>query len=196
MKKYQSPGKFAGNWEIQVQAPLDDRQVVEQVSDLTTSSTWLSSDGNYYHYKEMLVVCEENNTVYIYIGETGNSSDVEKVENWMPVGSSSLISYKTDDVVLPSYYRLVALTKSEYDALEVKDPHTLYFITDNGNLINTAGDSAYELWLKENNYTASQHPVSEFLNFLKVRSSEWIGTKEQFNSLASLDSATIYYITE
>jgi hypothetical protein len=52
-KSYKSPGTFSGNWEVQLAKPLDDRTIVDYITDLTALSTWRGQDGNYYHYNSM-----------------------------------------------------------------------------------------------------------------------------------------------
>lgn len=87
-KSYKSPGTFSGNWEVQLAKPLDDRTIVDYITDLTALSTWRGQDGNYYHYNSMQVTCKEDHNVYIYTGATGSVVDVVSTDNWQVVGGS------------------------------------------------------------------------------------------------------------
>lgn len=93
-KKYKSNGSFAGNWEVQIQKPLDDRQVVATYNDLLDAATWRGKDNNYYHYTGMSVTVAATGDIYTYIGESGSTTAVANAANW------KLSSGDTDSIVM------------------------------------------------------------------------------------------------
>lgn len=199
MKTYKAEGSFPGSFEVRLRAPMDDRWVVDSIDGMLNPDTWKSEDGTYYHYKEMPTICQ--GSLYIYIGESGNTSQVADINNWVKIGEAenNLDSYITDNVVLPKFYKLKLLSQEEYNALPEIDEHTLYYIPNESHLINNPGPkgkSAYESWLEQNNYNPEEHSESEFLESLHAIAREWIGTREEFDSLSNLSPNTSYYITE
>lgn len=98
-KHYKNTGKISGAWEVRVQRPLDDRQVVSDAADLTNPETWLGEDGNYYHYKGMVVSCANTGSIYTYIGDTGDATDVQLENKWIKSSSGSTAGTQVDLVV-------------------------------------------------------------------------------------------------
>lgn len=98
-KQYTNLSKNASAWEVQVQKPLDDRSVVSSYNDLLKSETWVSKDGNYYHYKGMVVSCANTGSIYTYIGDTGDALDVTNPANWIKSSSGSVAGSNVDIAV-------------------------------------------------------------------------------------------------
>lgn len=99
-KQYKNKGTITSAWEVQTQKPLDDRQVVNTASDLTNPNTWLGEDGNYYHYKGMIVSCADTGSIYSYIGTTGNPEEVSLASNWIKSSTGNSTGSNVDIVVL------------------------------------------------------------------------------------------------
>lgn len=99
-KQYKNKGIITSAWEVQTQKPLDDRQVVNTANDLTNSDTWLGKDGNYYHYKGMVVACADTGSIYVYIGTTGNPEEVTVASNWIKSSTGNSTGSNIDIVVL------------------------------------------------------------------------------------------------
>ena len=81
--------KIAGNFQIKNSAPIDDRTVVQYLTDLTSVLTFKAQDNNVYTYLGMFViVCQDttpsNNGLYILLG----GSDYTNINNWVKIGSS------------------------------------------------------------------------------------------------------------
>lgn len=99
-KQYKNKGIITSAWEVQAQKPLDDRQVVNTANDLTNLDTWLGKDGNYYHYKGMIVACADTGSIYVYIGTTGNTEEVTVASNWIKSSTGNSTGSNVDVVVL------------------------------------------------------------------------------------------------
>ena len=102
-------------FEPRTASPLDARQVVDYISDLTDIETWKSDNGNYYYYEGMKVYVKENKKTY-----TLTSDNPANINNWKQEGTGG----SSDDHV--------ELTQAQYDALteEEKMNGKVYFITD------------------------------------------------------------------
>lgn len=102
-------------FEPRTASPLDARQVVDYVSDLTDIETWKSDNGNYYYYEGMNVYVKENKKKY-----TLTSDNPANINNWKQDGSNG----SSDDHV--------ELTQAQYDALTEAEKMNgkVYFITD------------------------------------------------------------------
>jgi hypothetical protein len=88
MSKQQGTFLFPANFEPRVAAPLDTRLVANKITDLTSYSYWISTDGNVYLYKGIQVsVWDDNiNNNGVYILTDDNYTDIN---NWLKVGLSS-----------------------------------------------------------------------------------------------------------
>lgn len=82
---------FSGNFEPQMASPLDGRTRVALKQYLYLPETWISSDGNSYSYKGMIVAVygdtQSNNGIYELVGD-----DVSLQSSWIAssVGSSAI----------------------------------------------------------------------------------------------------------
>lgn len=99
-KQYKNTGQIAGAWEVQVQKPLDDRSVAKTFDDLLNPETWKGEDGNYYHYKGMIVSCADTGSIYTYRGDTGDTTVVRDPNNWIKSSSGSTAGTQVDMVVV------------------------------------------------------------------------------------------------
>ena len=74
------------NLEVQISAPLDDRQLVEYYSDLIDEDVWKASDDQIYVYAGMLVIVgndpnKDLNGLYRLLDE-----DFKDYKNWEKIG--------------------------------------------------------------------------------------------------------------
>lgn len=172
-------------------------QVLNMLPNFTRDHITDLEHVNYAYYDDgHPVYCEADRQHYKIVKDfdidpSGKTGHLELLTSL-----SKLDSYKTDDVSLPQFNKLVILTQEEYDSLQGEEPNTLYYIPRGSHLINGAkGESAYEIWLKVNNYNSNEHSEQEFLESLQAIPHEWIGDKQEFQALTSLESNTTYYIT-
>lgn len=76
---------LAGGFVVQASAPIDARMVVATKADLTNGDTFKAKDNKYYLYNGMMVVCKEDNTIYILTGYNGSASTKPTLteDNWV-----------------------------------------------------------------------------------------------------------------
>lgn len=82
----------SANYEPQVGAPFDARQLVNTKAALTIEETWLQADGGKYIYNGMIVAVgndkeEDNNGLYLLL----NSNLYYLEASWMKLASNSQI---------------------------------------------------------------------------------------------------------
>ena len=115
---------LSGNWEPQVAAPFDARNVVGNKSDLTLNATWLAKDGGNYAYAGMMVVVASDATLsnrglYILV-----DPDYTNINNWQKTlsstGSSGLTGVRLEGITTGSTMTLPASAKLD----------SIYIITD------------------------------------------------------------------
>lgn len=101
MSRTQGIGTLNFNIERQTAAPLDATEVVEYYSDLTSSATWLSSDGNSYEYigMKVFVVADPDETkrgMYWL-----KALPITSASNWEKVGTGGS-NYRVEELPDPS----------------------------------------------------------------------------------------------
>lgn len=101
MSRTQGIGALNFNIERQTAAPLDATEVVEYYSDLTSSVTWLSSDGNSYEYigMKVFVVADPDETkrgMYWL-----KALPITSASNWEKVGTGGS-NYRVEELPEPS----------------------------------------------------------------------------------------------
>ena len=97
---------LSANIEPRAAAPLDAREKVALISDLTTANTFP------YPYEGMKVYCEENKKLYILTG-----SDPTVAANWNEAGSGDNVFYGTHD----EWELLTPAEKKAYDYAAFND---------------------------------------------------------------------------
>lgn len=70
---------FGSNFNIGAKGPIDARQKVQFIADLTTAWT-----EEIPAYKDMTVACEEDHNIYILTAD-----DATKAENWKLIGGDT-----------------------------------------------------------------------------------------------------------
>lgn len=85
-------------------APLDDRQVVNSVADLTTPATWISTDGNYYVYPGMIVAVVSGG-FYMYVGEPNNTTHIADSTKWIKFASQTDVNTALAELTNPFQYQ-------------------------------------------------------------------------------------------
>lgn len=85
-------------------APLDDRQVVNSVADLTTPATWISTDGNYYVYPGMIVAVVTGG-FYMYAGEPNNTTHIADSTKWIKFASQTDVNTALANATNPFSYQ-------------------------------------------------------------------------------------------
>ena len=83
MSRNKGIASFSANFEPQVSAPLDARNIAETKADLLLASTWTANDNWIYTYLGMNVVVYNdwaNNWIYILI-----ATDYTQESSWMNV---------------------------------------------------------------------------------------------------------------
>lgn len=81
-------GSFSSgsNYELSIRRPLDARQLVTKISDLTAESTWTKAEGGYNNaYNGMIVACVEDASIYI-LKDRNNLTSLE--DGWVKLGRS------------------------------------------------------------------------------------------------------------
>lgn len=82
----------AANYEPQIGAPFDARQLVETKADLLNGATWLQADGGMYIYSGMIVAVwkdtPDNNGLYILNDRKNYSLEA----GWTKLADNSQIS--------------------------------------------------------------------------------------------------------
>lgn len=138
------------NFQVEAAAPLDTRTVVQNLTDLTSESTWLK-DGNLYIYEGMEVYVEETKNKYLLTDPT-NYNNITSWKNTGSGGGSS--TFESEHV---------ELTQAQYDALttEEKNNGKVYFVnettgsTTKGKIYKN-GIMYNDLGTVTGNYTAGQ----------------------------------------
>lgn len=101
MSRTQGIGALNFNIERQTAAPLDATEVVEYYSDLTSSATWLSSDGNSYEYIGMKVFVvadpDESKRGLYWL----KALPMTSASNWERVGTGGS-NYRVEELPEPS----------------------------------------------------------------------------------------------
>jgi hypothetical protein len=86
---------FSGNFEPKSAEPFDGRDRVENLSDLTGTSTWQNADGNVYLYSGIKVTVYGDSVVrdrgvYVLLDPNNiNVPDYTNIDNWVKIGESS-----------------------------------------------------------------------------------------------------------
>ena len=97
-RTYQANIKFGQTFNIGNNAPIDDRLVVNNISDLTDPDIWKNDQGACYTYKGMIVSVASTGEVYVFKGASGNtaasneegySDSVCNSLNWVKLASNS-----------------------------------------------------------------------------------------------------------
>lgn len=72
---------FKSNLNMKFSAPIDNRTLVEYVSDLTNIDTW----NDRFPYKGMIVIVQETGDLYVLL----NKNDISNIASWKKLGSGS-----------------------------------------------------------------------------------------------------------
>lgn len=112
---------FNLGFDIQATKPIDNRQVVDTISDIFVPSTWKNEDGNYYAYPGMFTIAKDSGILASYKGEANNPAAIAVPENW------TVYEPYNNGVVL-------GITQDAYDLIEQKQPTMYYIVNSNGEL--------------------------------------------------------------
>lgn len=91
MARVKGSFQISSNYELGIGRPIDARQLVTKIADLTSEATWTkfsNTDGTSYNnaYKGMIVACAEDAGIYVLKDKTQLTS----LENgWVKVGDNS-----------------------------------------------------------------------------------------------------------
>lgn len=111
-KKYAQYAAIAGSLVPIAKTPLDNRDIVEYVLDLTDPDTWKADDGTVNWYVGMIVSVLDNNKTYKLVG-----NDPTIFSNWEQLSGSSDFS-------------LTTMTFNGIDIVVVNDLNTDYAYSD------------------------------------------------------------------
>ena len=85
-------------------APVDTKDVVDSVTDLTNPVTWLAKDGKYYAYQGMLTRIKTGGA-YMYIGANGDATDIADSTKWIKFPSMADMSSAIAELTNPFQYQ-------------------------------------------------------------------------------------------
>lgn len=77
------------NFEVKKTAPLDARQVVDTVLELTETATWVGEDGQAWLYDGLVVAVKENNSLYVLKGFEADPLAYTDIDNWVRIDAAA-----------------------------------------------------------------------------------------------------------
>lgn len=137
---------YSNNFEPQVNGLLDARGQAATKADLTTTAQWISTDGNIYAPKAILVAVTDdpiasNNGLYMLKG-----NDYSVASNWMKIGSEGnaefiMVDLSTINAIPGTYspdrYLMAELTKI-IDATSINLPFSVFAFDGTEGLFATS----------------------------------------------------------
>ena len=111
---------FSANLEVLKNAPLDAREHVNTVLELTESATWLDSENKCWLYNNIVVTVAENNGMYMLVNydPVTNPTAYSDADNWKRVDAAAATIEVVDN--LESTDNTKALAASQGAALNRK----------------------------------------------------------------------------
>lgn len=117
------------NYELGMRRPLDSRQLVTKINDLTDIATWEkydNGDGTYYNnaFNGMMVACAQDSCIYVL----KDRSQITSLDNgWVKIGPIDSI---------PSSNNSAQVKTSRFELPNVGVENVLYVITSTKEFMN------------------------------------------------------------
>lgn len=193
---YKGDATLKGNLSVYTNKPLDDRSVVQNITELLTINPT-------YAYIGMNVTCIEEKAIYMLL----DKDNISSIGGWEKVGTT-----EGGDVDLSNYVTKEELadysTSTEIDNIYAKKtdiPTIPTFKTINGQEITGEGDITIQgdessLTIDDTLTESSSNPVksSGIYNGIKtmINAKFVVLTEAEYKAMATHDANTFYYIKQ
>ena len=183
-----------GNFEVQIQRPLDSRTQTCLYTDLISADYWTSYDGAVYLYKGLVVPVTSGSSIdlYMLIGDpTTSPTCYQSYANWKKIGSESdvyLINGAFFSLSTGDFAQLQDIVGTVADFKAAFLAHKIFLVyhhtTSNDNILSVVSVSA------NSNTDPVQYTIdtinanSRFIYTLTCNDSSWTGLTVTMKNIA------------